>query len=85
MHTWHSSEESDLPLWVLDLDDEIFSIAHRRLCVWADEFDGSWHWEIQTYEHGGIAGSGTGCSRTDAMIEAETAARGLAGNPAAGL
>jgi hypothetical protein len=85
MHTWHASEESDLPLWVLDLDDEMFSVDHRRLCVWADEFDGNWHWEIQTYEHGGIADCGTAVSQADAMSEAETAARRLAGNFAAEL
>ncbi|MCS0590858.1 hypothetical protein ACFQ09_24050 [Massilia norwichensis] len=85
MHTWHASEESDLPLWVLDLDDEMFSVDHRRLCVWADEFDGSWRWEIQTYEHGGIADCGTAVSQVDAMSEAETTARRLAGNFAAEL
>jgi len=85
MHTWHSSEESDLPLWILDLDDEIYSVDHRRLCVWPDEFDGSWHWEIQTYEHEGVADSGIAGNRADAMSEAETAARRSAGNPAVEL
>ena len=55
MYNWYQSDEFEMPLWVLDLDDDTWSVHHRRLCVWSDEFDGSWHWEIQTYDHGGVA------------------------------
>lgn len=85
MHTWHPSEESDRPLWVLDLDDKMYSVDHRRLCVWQDEFDGSWHWEIQTFNLDGAAGCGSGISQAEAMVEAEAEARRLAGNPVAKL
>lgn len=79
MHDWHSSLESDLPLWVRDLDDDTYGVHHRRLCVWADEFDGSWHWEIQTWEQDGVAGQGVAAGQREAMAAADEAARGLAG------
>ncbi len=75
MHDWYQSDEFEMPLWVLDLDDDTWSVHHRRLCVWSDEFDGSWHWEIQTYDHGGVAASGTCASAEAAMRAAEAAAR----------
>jgi len=75
MHDWTPSAESDIPLWVLDLDDAIWSVDHRRLCVWQDEFDGAWQWEIQTYHDAGVAASGTSVSRASAMAAAVEAAR----------
>jgi len=75
---WTASIESDLPLWVRDLDDDSHGVRHRRLCVWADEFDGAWHWEIQTWSDDGVAGQGVAASREDAMLQADGAARALA-------
>jgi len=77
-HDWTSSMESDLPLWVRDLDDDTYGVHHRRLCVWADEFDGGWHWEIQTWDADGVAGQGVANSRDEAMALADAAARALA-------
>ena len=34
MRDWTCSLESDIALWVLDLDDAGYSVDHRRLCVW---------------------------------------------------
>jgi hypothetical protein len=79
MQHWTSSIESDLPLWVRDLDDDTYGVQHRRLCVWADEFDGRWHWEIQTWDDTGVAGQGVAASRDEAMLLADAAARALAG------
>jgi len=81
---WTPSGESDLPLWVRDLDDDIYGVHHRRLCVWPDEFDGRWHWEIQTWEQDGVAAQGLAASRDDAMRAADAAARasGETGAPA---
>jgi len=81
MHAWTLSNESDLPLWVLDLDDDLYGLEHRRLCVWADEFDGGWHWEIQTWEGDGVAAAGLGASRDDAMAAAEATVRSRAAAP----
>lgn len=78
MHDWHPSMESDLPLWVRDLDDDTYGVHHRRLCVWGDEFDGSWHWEIQTWERDGVAAQGVAATLPDAMAAADAAARRLA-------
>jgi hypothetical protein len=78
MRDWHPSDESDLPLWVLDLDDALYSVDHRRLCAWPDEFDGSWHWEIQTYENGGVAGCGSCPTLAEARQAAMAAAHRLA-------
>ncbi|WP_338762638.1 hypothetical protein [Massilia sp. METH4] len=78
MPDWHPSDEFELPLWVCDLDDAIYSVAHRRLCVWPDEFDGRWHWEIQTYETGGVADSGICATLEEARHAAVAAARRLA-------
>jgi hypothetical protein len=78
MNDWYESDEFEMPLWVRDLDDRIYSVAHRRLCVWPDEFDGSWHWEVQTYDDAGVAASGVCAGQRDAMTAAETAARALA-------
>lgn len=75
MRAWTYSLESDIPLWVLDLDDAGYSVDHRRLCVWQDEFDGSWQWEIQMYRDIGAAARGTAASREEAMTAAEIAAR----------
>ncbi|MBB3221041.1 hypothetical protein [Pseudoduganella umbonata] len=74
MRDWHQSDESDLPLWVLDLDDALYSVDHRRLCVWPDEFDGRWHWEIQTYDDAGLAGSGVCATLAEAKAAAVAAA-----------
>ena len=84
MPDWHPSDESDLPLWVLDLDDELYSVHHRRLCAWPDEFDGRWHWEIQTYENAGVADSGTCATLAEAQAAAVAAARRLAAGTARG-
>jgi len=75
MQAWTQSEESDIAMWVLDLDDATYSVDHRRLCVWQDEFDAGWQWEIQTYHDGGAAANGLAASRDEAMASAETAAR----------
>jgi hypothetical protein len=75
MHDWTQSEESDIPMWVLDLDDASYSVDHRRLCVWQDEFDASWQWDIQMYHDIGAAARGTAASRDEAMTAAEIAAR----------
>lgn len=79
IHVWTPSGESDLPLWVRDLDDDTYGVHHRRLCVWADEFDDSWHWEIQTWDDTGVAGQGVAASRDEAMLLADAAARTLIG------
>ena len=79
MARWYPSEESDIPMWVLDLDDATFSVDHRRLCVWQDEFDGTWLWEIQTWHDSGMGANGTAASREEAMTAAEIAARIAAG------
>jgi len=76
MHDWTQSAESDIALWVLDLDDATWSVDHRRLCVWQDEFDGTWLWEIQTYHDGGVAASGSAAGREAAMAAATHAASG---------
>jgi hypothetical protein len=78
MRDWYLSEECEMPLWVCDLDDELYSVDHRRLCVWADETDGHWCWEIPTYEHSGAAASGMAATADDARYAAEAAARRLA-------
>jgi len=75
MRDWTQSAESDIAMWVLDLDDAIYSVDHRRLCVWQDEFDASWQWELQTYHDGGVAAKGVAASRDEAMTSAEIAAR----------
>ncbi|GGY16094.1 hypothetical protein GJV26_26735 [Massilia dura] len=80
MRDWHQSDEFEMPLWVLDLDDALYSVDHRRLCVWPDEFDGGWHWEIQTYDDTGVAGCGT-CDTLGEAQEAAVAAA-LAAHPA---
>lgn len=79
MDRWHQSEESDIPMWVLDLDDAAFSVDHRRLCVWQDEFEGTWLWEIQTWHDSGMSANGTAAGREEAMTAAEIAARIAAG------
>jgi hypothetical protein len=79
MRNWYQSEEGEMPLWVFDLDDELYSVDHRRLCVWADETDGDWRWEIQTYEHTGAAASGVAISADQAKRAAKAAARQLSG------
>lgn len=80
MNDWYQSAEFETPVWVFDLDAATYSVAHRRLCVWADEFDASWHWEVQTYADDGVAGSGIAIDRQAAMAAAQAAAR----TPAAG-
>ncbi|HEX8605667.1 MAG TPA: hypothetical protein VF774_23700 [Pseudoduganella sp.] len=77
MRDWHPSDESDIPLWVLDLDDALYSVAHRRLCAWPDEFDGRWHWEIQTWDATGAAASGTCATLDQAQAAALDAMRRL--------
>lgn len=78
MNDWYQSAEFETPVWVRDLDAATYSVDHRRLCVWADEFDASWHWEVQTYADGGVAGSGVSADRQAAMAAAEAAARAAA-------
>jgi hypothetical protein len=85
MRDWHPSDEFELPLWVLDLDDTIHSVEHRRLCVWPDEFDGNWHWEIQTYDDGGVADRGLCATLAEAKAAAMAAAHRLAANAARGV
>lgn len=75
MTTWYQSDEFEMPLWVFDLDDRIYSTGHRRLCVWFDELEAVWKWEIQTYNHGGVVASGSTHSEQGSKIAAETAAR----------
>jgi len=70
---WYHSSEFEMPLWVLDLDDQVYSVAHRRLCVWLDELDGSWHWEIQTYDDDGVAAADV-CASEQAAKDAAVAA-----------
>lgn len=82
MPDWHLSDEFEMPLWVLDLDDALYSVAHRRLCAWPDEFDGCWHWEIQTYDDAGVADSGICATLAEARQAAVLAARRLAAGPA---
>lgn len=77
MNEWHRSDEFEMPLWVRDLDDHLYSVDHRRLCVWLDELEGFWRWEIQTYEHQGIAASGSSDSELSAKVQAVAAARRL--------
>jgi len=79
MHDWTPSEKSDIPMWVRDLDDASYSVDHRRLCVWQDEFNGSWQWEIQTWIDTGMAAGGSAASREEAMAAATIAARIAAG------
>lgn len=74
MNDWYSSAEFEMPVWVRDLDDDTYGVDHRRLCVWADEFDASWHWEVQTYADDGVAGNGVCADRQAAMAAAEAAA-----------
>jgi hypothetical protein len=78
MKTWYQTDEFEYPAWVCDLDKDLYSVLHRRLCVWADEFDGQWRWEIQTFDHLGTAGDGVSSTREHAMIAAETAALQMA-------
>jgi len=78
MHAWHRSDEFELPLWVLDLDDALYSVGHRRLCAWPDEFDGRWHWEIQTWDGTGAAAGGLCATLAEAQAAALDAARRLA-------
>jgi hypothetical protein len=84
MNDWYQSAEFEMPLWVRDLDDKVYSVGHRRLCVWPDEFEANWHWEIQTYEDAGVAASGICAGQQDAMATAEAAARSLAAAAAGG-
>lgn len=79
MRDWHQSDEFEMPLWVLDLDDALYSVDHRRLCAWPDEFDGRWHWEIQTNDGDGVAGSGICATLAQAQEAALALARQLAG------
>jgi hypothetical protein len=78
MTTWYQSDEFEMPLWVFDLDDHIYSTDHRRLCVWFDELEAVWKWEIQTYQHSGVVANGSTHSENSSKIAAETAARELA-------
>jgi hypothetical protein len=84
MRDWHQSDESDMPLWVLDLDDALYSVDHRRLCAWPDEFDGNWHWEIQTYDAAGVADSGICPTLGEAQQAAVAAVQRLAMHPGQG-
>lgn len=78
MHPWYLSDEFEMPLWVRDLDDDVYHVTHRRLCVWCDELTGTWCWEIVTYEHAGLADRGIAASEQDAKNVAEAAARRMA-------
>lgn len=74
MHSWVLSDESDMLLWVCDLDNAVYEVTHRRMCAWFDELTDTWKWEIVTYEHSGVAASGTSGSEQEAKSAAEDAA-----------
>jgi hypothetical protein len=78
MRSWYQSDEFEMPLWVLDLDDALYSVDHRRLCAWPNEFDGNWHWEIQTWDATGAADGGISATLGEAQAAALDAARRLA-------
>lgn len=81
MLPWHAADEFEMPLWVAELDAMLYSVEHRRLCVWLDELDGRWRWEVQTYHHSGVAAEGSAGTTQEAMLAAEAAARQLAATP----
>jgi hypothetical protein len=72
---WRESDESDVRCWVRDLDPKLYSTNHRRLCVWQDEFDGRWLWEIETFSGTGEAAAGAEPSLAAAQAAADGAAR----------
>ncbi|SDE02673.1 hypothetical protein SAMN05216345_1354 [Cupriavidus sp. YR651] len=70
---WHEISESDIPCWARDLDPNLYSVNHRRLCVWQDEFDGRWLWEVETFSGTGEGASGQATSLLEAQAEADRA------------
>lgn len=70
---WHEIDESEVKCWARDLDPDVYSIDHRRLCVWQDEFDGRWHWELETFSGTGEAASGVEADLADAQAAADRA------------
>lgn len=78
MTAWYQSDEFEMPLYVFNLDDHMYSTDHRRLCVWFDELEAVWNWGIQTYHHSGIVASGSTDSEQSSKSAAETAAREFA-------
>ncbi|CAG2144380.1 hypothetical protein D3C87_1053340 [compost metagenome] len=78
--SWREVHDDAVRCWILDLDGAVFSVHHRRLCVWQDEFNLLWCWEIETYDGLGCAARGTASSRESAMREGELAARRQGGS-----
>jgi hypothetical protein len=72
---WRESDESDVRCWVRELDPNLYSTDHRRLCVWQDEFNGRWLWEIETFSGTGEAATGVETSLAAAQAAADGAAR----------
>lgn len=77
MGIWREASDEAFPIWICDLDPQLAQLSHRRLCVWQDELDGGWRWEIETFHGTGEESAGISASREAAMADAETAA-GLA-------
>lgn len=67
---WHVVYEDAAPMWVHDLDTHTYGLDHRRLCVWQEESDGTWHWELETYTDLGRLASGASIDREGAMAAA---------------
>jgi hypothetical protein len=74
MLQWHEVEESEVRCWVLDLDPNLYSVNHRRLCAWQDDADGQWHWGLETFSGTGEAASGIESSLGNAQEAAYRAA-----------
>lgn len=74
---WHVVYEDAAPMWVHDLDTHIYGLDHRRLCVWQEDVNGPWQWEIETFRDIGHLASGTADDQTTAMEAALAAADAL--------
>jgi hypothetical protein len=74
MDDWISCDEADFPLWVHELDPHLHALNHKRACVWFNELDGQWQWEIETFHDSGITAGGVAASQAEAMTAAEAAA-----------
>lgn len=72
---WRLVYEDVLPLWIHDLDPDIFGADHRRLCVWQDEMSGHWRWELETYSDLGVTAHGVAADRQAAMDTALASVR----------
>ncbi|BBQ03051.1 hypothetical protein BSFA1_81790 (plasmid) [Burkholderia sp. SFA1] len=73
MSSWCCSEEADFRLWIRELDPNLYSMAHRRACVWQDELSGEWCWEIESFHGSGHVASGKALSREEAIAAADVA------------